>query len=298
VTFDRVKLWEQPDKIPGDQSAHGDLVAHLDGPWAVDLHKGGSVAGEGGGAERAQPFAVITKRDNGAAFDTTQRYAFGFDVSPASASARNVNLDAQGVRYYETMIARGYSVLYVGTVSRPASDPCTPKVATGYDFSALPKTLPFEIGFSTPATYVNCQNGSAFQGVPGLNGEDYLRGVQFRSDRSTVAQLTAHADHPFWESLAEESALRFDQIAAQYVGVSSPVATSEDMIGVDFTAFKDKRGQALPLRSCVDGALYMPPYPVGEQLHFDPLKVPVSKAGTDPAAALRDYYDYMRYTQS
>jgi hypothetical protein len=298
VTFDQVKLWEQPDKMPGDQSVHGDLVAHLDGPWAVDLHKGGSLQGEGGGDERAQPFAAIRKKDNGAAFDTTQRYAIGFDIAPASAGAKNVNLDAEALMYYESMIANGYSVMYVGSVSRPASDPCSSAVVGSYDFSSLPKNLPFRLGFKTPASYVNCQNGSAFQGVPGLNGEDHLRGVQFRPDRSTIAQLTAHADHPFWESFAEESALRFDPIAAQYVGVPSPVATLEDMRGVDFTAFTDKRGRVLPMRSCVDAASYTPRYPVGEQLHFDPLKVPVSKSGTDPAMALRDFYDYVGYTQS
>jgi hypothetical protein len=70
------------------------------------------------------------------------------------------------------------------------------------------------------------------------------------------------------------------------------------MKGVDFTAFKDNAGHAVAMRSCVGETLYSPPYAVGDQLHFDPLAVPVNKTGTDPSAALKDYFDYIRYTQS
>jgi hypothetical protein len=301
VTVDHVELWDNPDAVPANQSEHGcSRAAHVDGPWAIDLHKGGPLTGEGGSPEQAQPFASIKSMDDGSSFDTTARYAFGFQTVAATASAKNVNLDADGLRDYADMIAHGYTVLYVGTVSRPASDACTASVGDGaaFDFAKLPKTLPFRLGFATPTSYVNCQNGSEFPGSKGINSEDYLRGIQFRSDRSVIGQITIHADHPFWESFAEDSALRFDQIAAHYVGVTDPVATIEDMKGVDFTAFTDEVGAALPMRTCVDASLYTPPYPVGEQLHFDPLKVLVSQTATDPRKALRDYYDYVRYTQS
>ncbi len=298
VTVDHVKLWETPDKVPADQSQHGAQVAHADGPWAIDLHLGGPLTGEGGAPEQAQPFAGIKSKDNGGAFDTTIRYAFGFDTVPATAGATKVNLDADGESEYDFMVQNGYSVLYVGTVSRPATDPCATAGGTAYDFSKLPATLKFRLGFATPTSYVNCQNGSEFPGVPGINGEDYPRGVQFRSDRSVIGQVTVHADHPFWESFAEDSSLRFDQIAAQYVGVSNPVATVEDMRGVDFTAFTDKTGAVFPMRSCVDSSLYMPPYAAGDQLHFDPLTVPVNKNGSDAKKALKDYFDYIRYSQS
>lgn len=298
VTLAHVKLWENPDTVPADQSQHGGQVAHLDGPWAVDLHKGGSLTGEGGSPEQAQPFAAIKSKDDGSKFDTTVRYAFGFDTIAASSGATMVNLDADGLADYQTMIENGYSVLYVGTVSRPANDTCAAAGGAVYDFGQMPKSLPFKLGFSTPTSYVNCQNGSQFQGVGGVNGEDHQRGIQFRSDRSVVGQVTVHADHPFWESFAEGSSLRFDQIAAQYIGVANPIATVEDMKGVDFTAFTDRNKKALPLRTCVGNSLYTPSYRAGEQLHFDPLKVPVNKTGTDPKAALRDYLDYVRYNQS
>ncbi len=298
VALDHVKLWEDPDKVPADQSQHGAEVAHLDGPWVIDLHNGGPLTGEGGDPEKAQPFASIKGKDDGSAFDTTLRYGIGFDTIAASASAKNVNLDADGQSEYDYMIEKGYSVLYVGTVSRPENDDCATAGGDAYDFSKLPKTLKFRLGFKTPTSYINCQNGSQFPGVGGLNGEDYQRGIQFSSSKSVVAQVTVHADHPFWESFAEDSALRFDQIAAQYVGVDSPVATVEDMEGVDFTAFTDKNGKTLPMRSCVDDSLYSPPYTVGDQLHFDPLRVPVDKTGKDPSKAISDYSDYIRYTQS
>ncbi len=298
VTIDHVKLWDNPDMVPADQSQHGAQVAHADGPWAIDLHLGGPLTCQGGAPEQAQPFAGIKSKDDGSAFDTTIRYAFGFDTVAATAAATKVNLDADGSSDYDDMIQKGYTVLYVGTVSRPATDPCASAGGAAYDFTTLPSTLKFKLGFSTPTSYVNCQNGGEFPGVPGINGEDYPRGVQFRSDHSVIGQVTVHADHPFWESFAEDSPLRFDQIAAQYVGVSNPVATVEDMMGVDFTAFKDKAGNVLPMRTCVDSSLYAPPYTPGDQLHFDPLTVPIDKAGTDPSKALRDYYDYIRYTQS
>src|ERR1022692_2153146 len=38
VTVDRIKMWTNPDKTPGDQSQTGALVAEvLDGPFAIDL---------------------------------------------------------------------------------------------------------------------------------------------------------------------------------------------------------------------------------------------------------------------
>ncbi|HVZ37273.1 MAG TPA: hypothetical protein VG963_32855, partial [Polyangiaceae bacterium] len=213
VTIDHLELWDSPDAVPADQSQHGAQVAHLDGPWAIDLHKGGPLTGEGGSPEQAQPFAAIKSKDDGSAFDTTLRYAFGFDTVAATNTATNVNLDADAQADYDFMVQNGYSVLYVGTVTRPANDACTPAGGAGaggpdaggsaYDFSQLPKTLKFKLGFSTPTSYINCQNGSEFPGVNGLNGEDYQRGIQFRSDRSVIGQVTVHADHPFWESFAE-----------------------------------------------------------------------------------------------
>jgi hypothetical protein len=297
VTLDAVTLWDNPDTVPADQSQHGAQVAHANGPWAIDLHKGGPLTGQGGAPEQAQPFASITAKDDGSAFDPTVRYAFGFSTVAASTSALNVNLDAADLVDYQVMIDKGYSVLYVGHVARPAVDTFSEGGST-YDFSKLPALLPFRLGFSTPTSYINCQNGSEFPGITGINGEDYERGIQFESGASVVGQVTIHADHPFWESFAEDTPIHFDQIAAQYVGVTSPVATVEDMVGVNPAAFTDHAGAPLPLRSAVATSLYTPPYPLGDQLNFNMLKVPFDPHGSDPSKAIRDYYDYLRYTQA
>jgi hypothetical protein len=101
-------------------------------------------------------------------------------------------------------------------------------------------------------------------------------------------------DHPFWDSFQENSPLHWDQIAAQYVGVANPVAHTEDLKGVNFTAFTDKKGVALPWRTC-DPSFFQAPM---GQLHFDPLKVNVTIGGSDAATGLRDNYDFIRYTQA
>jgi hypothetical protein len=319
TVFDHITLWDNPNAVPTDQSQHGAVVAHVDGPWVVDLHKGGPLAGKGGGGEQATPIAAIAKKDDGSAFDTTTTYGFGFSTVPAPADykAYNVNLDAAEADDYAYMVANGYSVLYVGTAAFAGTNCTQTNAALGvdagtpdggsdggaaeagppgtYDFSKLPQTIHFRLGFSTPTNYVNCQNGTDLSG-PGVNGEDHPRGIQFKSNQSIYAQVTIHMDHPFWESFAENSPLHWDQIAAQYVGVSpTPEAHTEDLKGVNFLAFTDKTGTPLPWRNC-SGANYTPPN--NGQMAFDPLNVQVDPNATDPSKALRDYYDYIRYTQA
>jgi hypothetical protein len=173
----------------------------------------------------------------------------------------------------------------------------------------MPKSINFKLGFATPTNYVNCQN-MTLQGTPNPN-EDYPRGIQVSSSQSTIAQVTVHMDHPFWESFAEDSPVHWDQIAAQYFGVDAgstgiPEAHTEDMVGVPFYAFTDHAGTPLPWRNCA-GSYYTPPG--NGQMAFSTLSVPVNPRGTctgqlnvDYAKAncpaIRDYYDYIRYTQS
>jgi hypothetical protein len=107
-------------------------------------------------------------------------------------------------------------------------------------------------------------------------------------------------DHPFWESFAEDTPVHWDQIAAQYVGVAPPdggliESHIDDFHGVPFQGFTDHEGTPLPWRDC-SGANY--PFPGNGQMFFSTLSVPVDPHATDPAKAIRDYYDYIRYTQS
>src|SRR5579859_6998892 len=53
AVFGKVTLSENPDTSPTDQSQTGKVVAEIDGPWAIDLHKGGPLAGKGGVGEQA-----------------------------------------------------------------------------------------------------------------------------------------------------------------------------------------------------------------------------------------------------
>jgi hypothetical protein len=338
VVVDKITLWSDPDLSTTDQSQHGGQIAHLDGPFVVDLHKGGLLAGQGGPPEQATPLGAITSQnDNGnAAFDTSggTTYAFGFSTVPATYDAYNVNLDATEAADFDLMVQNGYSVLYVGQATWNGDSPSNPyacvatqagapaadaglvqegdaEVSTyadgGYDFSRIDKlTFAFHLGFSTPTSYVNCQNQS-LQGMP-LPGEDYPRGVAASPSQSTIAQVTVHMDHPFWESFQEDTPVHWDDIAAQYVGATeSPVQVRvEDFVGVPFHPWFDRAGTPLPWRNCV-GTFYTPPG--NGQMFFSTLSVPVDPHGAcagavgqpaskDDCPAIRDYYDYIRYTQS
>ena len=96
VVIDHITLWSDPNKSPSDQSQHGSQVAHANGPWVIDLHKGGPIDGKGGGGEQSLAVTTIANQnDNGGqAFDPTIQYGFGFSTvqAPGDGSAINVNL--------------------------------------------------------------------------------------------------------------------------------------------------------------------------------------------------------------
>jgi len=335
VVVDHIVLWDNPNHNPSNQ---GDLtgmsqVAHLDGPFVVDLHKGGAIApGAGGGNEQATPIGVLANQNDkgGAAFDPAATYGFGFQTVQASSDAYNVNLTADEMADYATMVQNGYSVFYRAHLTWKGDQSKYPCVTTnagagpdaglqdaggdaatvtyvdgGYDYSKMPtKGIDVAFGFPTPTHYVNCQNQLG-TGTPNP-GENYPRGLQVSPSQSVIAQVTVHMDHPFWESFAENSPVHFDQIAAQYVGQTNPVTKIEDFKGVPFYAFTDKSGTPLPWRNCA-GPNYTPPG--NGQMAFDTLSIPIDPHGTctgtvgvdytqDDCKSERDYYDYVRFTQS
>jgi hypothetical protein len=320
TVIEEVDVWENPNLVPSDPSQHGPLVAHVHGPFVVDLHLGGPLGGKGGGGEQAEPFAQILARDDGSAFDPSVTYGFGFNTVAATPDVLNVNLSNMPGpdgkddldEYQNVMVPNGYSVLYEGVATykgaapgQPSCDAVTWGNGVTYDFTKLPTTLPFRMGFKTPTRYVNCQNGTDLPGS-GVNGEEHPRGVQVSTTGSISAQVTVHMDHPFWESFAEDSSVHWDQIAAQYVGATDPVATVEDLqrVGLpgaktteplNFTAFRDAAGTPIPWRSC-DPAYYSPTGT--KQMHFNPLRVAVTIGGDDPTTGLRNYYDFIQYTQA
>jgi hypothetical protein len=328
-----------------DQSQHGPKVAEVNGPFVVDLHKGGPLDGKGGAGEQALAIAALANQNanGGASFDPSAMYAFGFSTvqAPGDGSAINVNLTADEEADYQYMVKNDASVYYYGTAQWNgtqsggqmgfglcATDPqtdygnmaqtCASATVGGdggtggggdggggacpsiYDFSKLPQTMGFQLAFPTPTNYVNCVNYSLSEQV----GHD-IRGVQTSTSASVVNQVTVHMDHPFWESFQENTPVHWDPIAAQYIGQTNPIAHLDDFKGVQFSPFKDKNGVVMPWHWCESA--YSPPG--NGAMSFDTLSVTVDPNGTCTGTVgqdytqanckvIRDYYDFIRYTQS
>ncbi|TMQ04036.1 MAG: hypothetical protein E6J90_52400 [Deltaproteobacteria bacterium] len=316
TTFDHITLSDGPDKVPTDQSRCDDgkggtilcgtgssVVAQVDGPFAIDLHKGGPLADADGADMDVAPVAALTGRSKqgNAAFDPTMKYAFGFAVVAATLQARNVNLDAAGITDYQEMVAKGYTTLLVGTATWQGNNKgnltgsgCTQTAVTpAYDFSALPRTVKFRLGFTAPTIYRNAQNPQ-LTGAP-LGGEEHPRGVTTVANQSTIAQLTFHLDHAFWESFVHDSPAHFDTYAARYAGMTAPTARLEDFKGYALKPFIDPQGRTLPWRSCLPATDYTAPGDAA--MTFDTRTVQVSANG-DPSKVIRDFYDYNTYNHS
>ncbi len=295
-TVSNIALFESPDKSPNDQSqVDGKVATAQGGPWAVDLHKGGPLMGKGGSDEQAVALAMVPNQNlnSGKPFDATRRYAFGYDVVPANIEAKIINLDAQGMKDYGQMIQNGWTVFYAGTATFKGTG-CT-STNPAYDFTKLPTVVKFRMGFKSPTTYVNCQNPDNDPADP-FGNEEHQRGVQIKPNAVTIAQVTLHTDHPFWESIEHDAPAHFDQLAAyaKKDANNDYVVTTNDLAGVNFTSFKDAAGNALPWRSCV--ATYTPPN-TSMSMNFDTQGVPYNPTA-NPTQALRDYVDYMTYNQS
>lgn len=292
VTIGKVKLSENPDLAPSDQSRTGAVVASAEGPWAVDLHVPGTIQAAGGEGF-ATPLTRIenqTKR-GGAPFDPTERYAFSYETVAASADAELVNFaDSEEAKAaYAAMIEAGATVQYIGT-ARFAGESCDVS-DPGYDFGVIPAEVPFSLMFRTPTGFVNCQNQDN-QGDP-FPDEEYQRGVAIPRNADALAQITLHLEHAWFSATLHDPSLRFDQLAARLVGKPpGSTVTLDDLQGVDPTAFTDAEGAPLPTRNC-DGS----PLPSGKQLRFDTGSVAVDP-GAPPAEALRDYRDFIQYVQS
>jgi hypothetical protein len=306
VTVDRITLSDNPDKSPTDQSQVDGVVAEATGPWAVDLVKTGAPAtvqtqsielrhggdetpatGRGSVEDRSIRLVKLSgqNRRAGKAFDTSLRYAVGYEIVKASPGAVRVNVDAADADYAE-MIQKGWSVLYVGTATHRGTS-CTSSDPS-YDWSKIPRVVKLRFGFAAPVQHVNCQNtdltGQAFA------GEEKQRGVQLRPTGPSFAQLTLHVDHPFWHTVDHEAAEPyFDQMAAL---AKNGLVTLDDLAAADFTSFKDASGADLPWRSCIAER----PAQSGTR-KFDPGSVAVDPAG-QPERALRNYRDLVVYMAS
>jgi hypothetical protein len=215
ATFDKITLSANPEKMPSDQSKTGDPVAQLTGPWVIDLSKStpNDVPGKEMG-EMATPFAALTGQNliaGNPKFDTVMgtHYAVGFSSVVANPCAINVNLDAEGQALYADMIAKGCSVLYVGTATFKA-DPATCTQDPGF---VPPPVVKFSFCFKSPTDYINCDNQDTMGTPDGT--EPHPRGIVFPNNTYVTGEVTFHTDHPFWESTLHDQPAHFDQFAAR-----------------------------------------------------------------------------------
>jgi hypothetical protein len=289
VTVGNITLSENPDLDPSDQSRTGAVIARADGPWAVDLHRPGTLTGAGGEG-LAIPLTLIDNQTEraGVPLSSADRYAFGYDILAAADDAQIVNFedDDEARAAYAEMVEAGVSVLYVGQATFRGQD-CESS-DPDYDFSQIPEKVPFRLAFRTPVSLINCQNqenhGNAFM------DEEYQRGIAIVANQRTLAQITLHLEHILFSATVHDPSLRFDQLAARLVAAPSGAeVTLDDLTGVDPTAFTDASGAALPFRNCDGSAL-----PKGTQLRFD---APIDPEA-EPDVALRDYRDFIQYVQS
>jgi len=290
ITLDAVWLATNPDLNPADQSQTGPRVAQVNGPWAIDLHKGGPLPGYGGPGEQAERIVVINNQNlvpGNPPFDPTVRYAFGYDTVPADPGAILINLDPSQYADYDFMIDRGMTVLYVGTAFWRGTPSTCSTTDPSFSFANFPTQVRFRLGWKTPTSAINCQNPSL--PGPGIGGEEHPRGVIVSPSTQIVSQLTIHTDHPFWENFDSDGPpAHFDQIAA----VARPQG---DVWGVllEDTFFENYTAFPVPWRWCrADLTGFVPPDQLPrmdfEQGRFyDPsLTQPLSST-----TSFRDYYD-------
>jgi hypothetical protein len=279
VTVDKIRVNADPDKDPGNPQIVGDAVASVDGPFAVDATIGGSIVGKSGSPdEKTVAIAAFGKQASGDAFDPQTRYAFSYDLVPAAANAKNVNLDAAGLALYEEAKQKGWSMIYAGTATYKGPAPAADSV-----FAKMPTEVKFTLGLANPSSYINCEN-TDLQAV----GDEFPRGIQPSATESTTVQITIHTDHGFWDKLnVEGTPLHFDPIAANASTYGTPASpgtvTIDDLVGVDITGFKTKAGEPLPARSLVSD--YTAP---AGQLKFD--------ANGTSFAKVNSYASYLAYS--
>lgn len=293
VTVGTVTLSEGPETNPNDQSVTGADVAQATGPWAVDLAQEGPLSSKEQNGT-SWPLVRIEKQNlkkGSPSFDPLSRYAISYSLITADEGAQLINLDASAEAAYRTMQQNGWSVLLQGTATwrGDQGNPSCRSTDQAYDFTRFPRTVKFSFGFAAPVHFKNCVN-------PELQPGD-SRGVQTVSNTQTIAQLTFHLDHPFWEALAEDAPLRWDALAARRsvamgVGPDQAELTNADL-SFDLFAPRDAQGAAIPWRTC---GPVEPNERSSGSVFNDPVNVPVNPAGG--ATGLRDVADYMTYNLS
>ena len=253
----------------------------------------------------------------------------GYTGEVAGYNAYNVNLTPDEADDYAYMVEHGASVYYRGhavwlgntgtyactqtNAGNPAGvfDGGPPDGGAGitfvpdgstaaYDFTKMPeKGLNFRFAFATPTNYVNCQNYTS--GLPGQCGEANSRGVQVNSATSAITQVTVHMDHPFWQRSRRtppSTGIRSqDSTSACRTRTAASSSRTSTTSTVCRSAIHRSRREQDALAQLRGPLLHGPRQ---RRDVFTTLSVPVRPGpGTPRRQELhRDYYDYIRYTQS
>ncbi|MCL2012882.1 MAG: hypothetical protein FWG75_08870 [Cystobacterineae bacterium] len=278
VTLAKVQLSENPDMSSGDQARTGEVVAELEGPFAVELKSEGGFGLEG----LAHALGVLSKQNKkkgSPAFDSQTRYAFGYSLVRATPEAVKIGFGEDTQRDYESMQAQGYSVFVRAKAWREEGETC--RASASYDFGRLPSSLEFELGFNMPVSYKNCEN-------PAIGG---LRGVQVKDNASVDAVIALHFDHLFWEALQEDAKLRLDAWIAHKSVETGPAPhaklSNADLEKIDYLAVQDAQKRGLPYRYC--GEAQEDEKKSGEMLRYEP--------GSE-AGGLQHLHDFIQYNLS
>ena len=212
-----------------DQSQLNAIVATKPGPYVIDIHQLATNGFNGFvGADGEEPAGGIFKwdtQDDGTAFDPGTLYAFSYDTIPAQYPATQVNLTEDDAQIYDTMVKNHWdkyiearaSFVGVGKFPDAPTEAKFEALAGGvFDGSADAYTtapqVHFVFGWNDATSSINCIN--PFNGdMDEANLAN--RGVQPNTNGATVAQVTVHTDHVFWDKLKQEGTpLRMDYIAA------------------------------------------------------------------------------------
>lgn len=146
--------------------------------------------------------------------------SFSYHVAPVPVGARQVAVDPALV---ERMREAGYSTYYAGVFVAPPGT---------VDADGRPVgEVPFELGFPVEVDYTRC-----------VSGTDRRSGVVVPLNSASTYELTWHLTHLFFDSYAEDSALRVEPLAARWTG-ADPVRI--DDLDVSLGSLRGMNGRAL-----------------------------------------------------
>ena len=200
------------------------IVATKPGPYVIDVHQLDDNGFDGFvGADGEEPAGGIFKwdtQDDGTAFDPGTLYAFSYDTLPAQYPATQVELDGRRSRD----LRQSWSRTTGTSTSRRAptlSASASPGCATEAKFESLAGGVFDGSAMRTPRRRCTaCSDGtmqprastaSTRSMATWTRRTSRTAAIEPNANGATVAQVTIHTDHVFWDKLKQEGTpLRMD----------------------------------------------------------------------------------------